>query len=336
MSERLPSPALFFETINAYQRSAALKTGIELKLFTAIGAGCTTAKGIAERCGVAEKGARVLADYLTTAGFLTKRNGEYGLTPDSAMFLDEKSQAYAGAAVEFLASPKLHANFEDLTSRVRRGGAPPEEEKALEEGHDMWVRFARGMGGLMFGPAQIVAKQVLKGSTGAMKVLDIAASHGMYGLAFAMQNPQAEVVGQDFPNVLEVAKQNAQRFGVAARYHGLPGDALKVEFGGDFDVVLLPNILHHFNVGTCEGLLRKVHGTLKPGGRAVLVEFIPNEDRVSPPVSSMFSLVMLANTAAGDAYTYPQFQSMLKNAGFGEMSFSVLGPGMQEMVIATR
>ena len=336
MNERPPSPALFFDTINAYQRSAALKAAIELKIFTAIAEGSTTAKALAERCNVAEKGARVLADYLTSAGFLTKSEQQYALTPDSAMFLNERSPAYAGAAIEFLASPKMHAIFADLTARVRRGGAPPEDEEVISTDHDMWARFARGMAGLMFGPAQMVATQVLNGEKKAMKVLDIAASHGMYGLAFAMQNPQAEVVGLDFPNVLEVAKQNAQRLGVASRFHTLPGDALKVEFGSGFDIVLLPNILHHFDVATCEKLLRKVHASLKAGGRAVLVEFIPNEDRISPPVSAMFSLVMLANTPAGDAYTYAQFKEMLKNAGFGETTFSTIGTGMQELVLANK
>ena len=283
-----------------------------------------------------EKGARVLADYLAASGFLTKRNGEYGLTPDSAAFLNERSPAYAGAAIEFLTSPKMYANFADLTNRVRNGGAPPAEEEVISTDHDMWARFARGMAGLMYGPAQMVATQVLNGEKKPIKVLDIAASHGMYGLAFAMQNPQADVVGLDFPNVLEVAKQNARRLGVASRFHTLAGDALKVEFGGGFDIVLLPNILHHFDVPTCETLLRKVHASLNPRGRAVIVEFIPDEDRISPPVSAMFSLVMLTNTPAGDAYTYAQFQQMLRNAGFSETSFSLIGPGMQQLVIAAK
>ena len=49
----------------------------------------------------------------------------------------------------------------------------------------------------------------------------------------------------------------------------------------------------------CETLLRRVHAALKPGGKAITLEFVPNEDRVSPPVAAAFSLVMLANTDAG-------------------------------------
>ncbi len=91
-----PTPALLFDTFNAYQRTQAVKAGIDLEVFTAIGEGKTTAKQIAERCGASERGTRILCDYLVIIGFLTKHDSSYGLTPDSAMFLDQRSPAYIG------------------------------------------------------------------------------------------------------------------------------------------------------------------------------------------------------------------------------------------------
>ena len=67
-----PSPILFFETVSAYQRSEAIKAAIELNLFTTIAAGHETAPAIAQNCAVAERGARILCDYLTVLGFLTQ------------------------------------------------------------------------------------------------------------------------------------------------------------------------------------------------------------------------------------------------------------------------
>src|SRR5437660_5233419 len=91
-----PSPELIFDTLNAYQRTAALTAAIELKLFTAIGEGAATAAELAEKLDVAERGARILADYLVIIGMLTKQGGRYGLTPDTATFLDQRSPAYMG------------------------------------------------------------------------------------------------------------------------------------------------------------------------------------------------------------------------------------------------
>jgi hypothetical protein len=66
-------------------------------------------------------------------------------------------------------------------------------------------------------------------------------------------------------------------------------------------------------------LLKKVRAALKSGGRAAILEFIPNDDRVTPPTAAAFSMVMLVNTQSGDAYTYAEIESMAKNAGFARV-----------------
>src|ERR1700733_4373901 len=97
-----PSPGIVFDTLQAYQRSVALKAGIDLNLFTAIAEGSHSLSAIAARIGASEKGTRVLADYLTMIGFLVKLDREYTLTPDSAAFLDRRSPAYLGTMANFL------------------------------------------------------------------------------------------------------------------------------------------------------------------------------------------------------------------------------------------
>ncbi len=110
-------------------------------------------------------------------------------------------------------------------------------------------------------------------------------------------------LGLDWAPVLRVALENAKKAGVQDRYDMLPGSAFDVDFGGPYDAVLLTNFLHHFDVPTCVGLLKKVRASLKPGGIAATLEFVPNPDRVSPPMPAAFAMTMLASTAAGDAYT---------------------------------
>ncbi len=108
-----PDPAQIFDTINAHQRSAALRGAIELELFTAIAAGANTSKAIASRCHASERGVRILSDYLTVIGLLTKEDGHYGLTTNSAVFLDKNSPAYMGSAVGFMNSPGSAQCFRD-------------------------------------------------------------------------------------------------------------------------------------------------------------------------------------------------------------------------------
>jgi ubiquinone/menaquinone biosynthesis C-methylase UbiE len=161
---------------------------------------------------------------------------------------------------------------------------------------------------------------VLNGHNGPMKVLDIAAGHGLFGIEIARQNPQAHVTGLDWAPVLRVALENARKAGVNDRYDMLPGSAFEVNFGGPYDTVLLTNFLHHFDVPTNVGLLKKVRSVLKPDGRAATLEFVPNADRVSPPMPAAFALTMLISTESGDAYTFDELSSMYRDAGFGDIS----------------
>ena len=331
-----PSPQLFFQTINSHHQTEALRTAIELEVFTAIGEGNATAAAIAKRCEGSEKGIRVLCDYLTIMGFLTKENNAYGLTLDSSVFLDKRSPAYLGGATEFLCSPLLTAGAKDLTGAVRNGGTTMENDGTIGHDNQVWVTFARAMAPMMAMPAQLMANLVDPQADRKLKILDIAAGHGLYGLAFATKNPQAEVVAVDWPNVLEVAKENAAKAGVSERYSTIPGSAFDVEFGSGYDLVLLTNILHHFDAPTNEKLLRKVHAALADGGRAVTLEFVPNDDRVTPPDAARFAMIMLTSTPSGDAYTGKELEQMCANAGFSKTTVQDLPPSIQTVVISEK
>ena len=102
--EVAPTPVLFFDTVNAFVRTEAIKAAIELDLFTAIAQAAQTPADLALRCKAAERGVRILCDYLTVVGMLTKSGGRYALTPESATFLDRRTErtrttaAYAAMA----------------------------------------------------------------------------------------------------------------------------------------------------------------------------------------------------------------------------------------------
>jgi ubiquinone/menaquinone biosynthesis C-methylase UbiE len=330
-----PSPQLFFETVTAFHKTEALKAAIQLEIFTAIGEGNQTAAAIARRCQTAERGTRILCDALVIMGFLKKDASSYSLTQDSAVFLDRKSPAYLGSAIQFLVAPQALEGFQKLAAAVRKGGTVVDHDSTEPE-HPMWVDFARGMAPMMKMPADLIAKLLRAEEGQKWKVLGLAVGHGLFEITLARHNPNAEVWGVDWPNVLEVARENATAAGVSARYHTIPGSAFDVEYGTDYDLVMITNFLHHFDVPTCEKLLAKVRAALKTGGRAVILEFVPNADRVSPPVPAQFSLTMLAGTPGGDAYTFAELQRMLRSTGYSSVENHPLPPTFFNVVIGTK
>jgi len=146
----------------------------------------------------------------------------------------------------------------------------------------------------------------------------------------------AQIYALDWPKVLEVARETAVAHGVSSRYHLLPGSAFDVDWGTGYEAVLLPNFLHHFDEQTCTTLLRKANAALNPGGQVVILEFVPNEDRVSPPIPAMFSMTMFSTTPTGDAYTFPQFKEMCGKAGFGEPKLMQMEESPESLLLAKK
>jgi 16S rRNA G1207 methylase RsmC len=190
------------------------------------------------------------------------------------------------------------------------------------------------MSSFMAHVAHLVVQHV--GGASPHRVLDIAASHGQYGIAFGRHFPDCHVTGLDWEAVVAVARQNAATAGLAARYATICGSAFEVDWGSGYDLVLLPNFLHHFDTAGCTAILRRAHAALAPGGRVAIVEWVLNDDRVSPPVPALYTMTMLFTTPAGNTYTAVELAAMLADAGFASPVVVPLEPTPLTLLVSDR
>lgn len=240
------------------------------------------------------------------------------------------------AAADFVYAPEIREAFADVAAAVRRGGTVMSASGTVAPEHPVWVRFARAMAPLMGVAARAVVDLVDVDAARPLRVLDVAAGPGMFGIAFAARHPRAVITALDWPAVLEVARENARAAGLDGRYRTIAGSAFEADLGGPYDLVLIANFLHHFDAPTCERFIGRVREALAPDGRAVTVEFVPDDGRVSPPHAAMFSLVMLCSTPAGDAYTFAELDTMFRRAGLPRSELRVPGPGGPQVIISQR
>jgi O-methyltransferase domain/Dimerisation domain len=323
METASPNPLRIFEMLGAFRRTAAIKTAIELDLFTAIGEGAATASKLARSRSVSERGVRKLCDYLTVLGFLRKNGDAYSLSSDAAAFLDRRSPTYLGApASEALAGQAVVAAYSTLTEAVRRGETNLTGGGTLAPEHPMWVAFAQAMAvpGMLL--AGLLADCLAEPVDRPIRVLDIAGGHGLYGIEFAKRNPRVEVFAVDWPQVLAVAGRNAANAGVLHRFHPIPGDALSVDFGAEYCLALITNFLP--DLGATEGLLKRIRSSLVQGGRVALFELMLNDDGISPPAAVDLNLALLATTQSGETRTAAQLTEALTRAGFDRVEIREL------------
>ena len=321
-----------YEAALAYQKTAALVAAIKLDIVSIVGEGCATSDALASETAASSRGIRILCDFLTVMGVLAKEEGAYSVTEAGKRYLDPSSPGWMGSSIDFYAAPEiLRLVLDDPVSYVRNGGSPGLAN--LSPDHPVWLKFAKAMSSAARLAAKRAAVHLARHDGRAAKVLDVAAGHGFYGIELAKAFPEAVVTAVDWPSVLELACANAKDAGVAERYRVVPGNAFEVNWGGEFDLVILANFLHHFSQEECATVLRKVRSSLSPQGRACTVDFVPEDDRARTPTHAMFAFLMLATTPGGDAYTLAELDEIAKKAGFRGATARPLRPTPQSLVM---
>lgn len=298
----------------SYQKTAALNAAIKLDIFTNIGKRCLSAEQIADVTGGSLRGVRILCDFLCVIGLLKKNTNLYNLSVDAKRFLDRSSPHCLADVIDYLAAPEIVSLImNDPTSYVIRGGASGLTN--LSPDNPVWVRFAQAMVPSASVTAKRTVAYIASKSMHPRKVLDIAAGHGLFGIEVANTISDASVMAIDWANVLEVAKKNAALAGLADRYKTTSDNAFEVDWGDNHDLILLPNILHHFDQNGCVRLLCKAKESLSIDGSVFVIDIMPNPDRVSPPEQAAFAYHMLATNSDGDAYTCAEYETMAGAAG---------------------
>ncbi|MFH1529550.1 MAG: methyltransferase [Pseudomonadota bacterium] len=160
--------------------------------------------------------------------------------------------------------------------------------------------------------AEVVARLDL---TGVRRVLDVGGASGAYAMEFVRQGEGLRSTVFDLPDVLPLTQRYLAEAGLADRVDTVPGDYLVDGFGAGWDLVFLSNVVHINAPAQNADLVARAAASLAPGGRIVIQEFVPDDDRMGPRFPVLFALNMLVNTAAGDTYTRTEIRSWTDAAG---------------------
>jgi ubiquinone/menaquinone biosynthesis C-methylase UbiE len=309
------TPERILQMMWGYAPPMILATAAQLGLFDALDQGPQTAAEVARRTRTSERGVRPVLNALVGLQFLGKSGkDQYKLTPEAAAFLVSSKPGYLGAVVQQVGR-ELIPQWLALPDTVQSGR--PVRGVNQEEGAKFFESLVVGLFPLNLPAAQALGK-ALNVATAArpLKILDIAAGSGVWGIGIAQNAPGSSVTAVDWPNVLEVTKRFAAEQGLAERFSYIAGDMNTVDFGTGYDVAVLGHILHSDGEKNSRALLKKVAKALAPGGTIAIAEYLVNEDRTGPPMGLFFAINMLVNTDAGDTYSFEEISQWLAEAGF--------------------
>jgi ubiquinone/menaquinone biosynthesis C-methylase UbiE len=327
-TEKELSPEKIFETCFAFAPSRILLAGVELEVFTIIANGYNSSKEIAKVANADPRGMEILLNSLTALNFLTKSNNVYNLAPISEKFLVKGISTYYG---DFVPNVDLQwDSWRELTNVVKTGKPFTPLEK--EEGAEFFKKLVSQIFPMSYPAAKAAAQKLgMKNSN----ILDIAAGSGVWGIAFAENDANTKITAQDWSGVLEITKKFVNKFGLDDRFNYIPGDLRQVDFGNDYDLIILGHICHSEGANNTIKLLSRCYNSLKDGGKLLIADMIPDDDRCSTVFPLIFAVNMLVSTTEGDTFTMKEYDAWLKNAGFRDRQ-TLNVPAPSPLIIATK
>lgn len=315
--------------IRGFQDSRVVLSALELDVFNAIGEGAT-AVDVAKKIGGDARATETLLNALVALNLLVKKGGSFSNTPTAMRYFTAGSKDDARLALMHLVS--LWNRWATLTDAVKQGTAVRYDEH-VDRAEEWTKAFIAAMHRNASERAPIVT--AASGAAAAKRVIDIGGGSGAYSIAFAKANENLTAEVFDLPNVLPLTSEYIRSAGVESRVTTKPGDLRVDSFGSGFDLALISAVCHMLSPDENRDLLKRVHASLESGGRAVIQEFILDDDKTSPKSAAMFSINMLVGTKAGASYSEAEYTQWLNEAGFADVRRLRL-PGPTGLMVGTK
>jgi ubiquinone/menaquinone biosynthesis C-methylase UbiE len=334
-SKKQVTPERLMELSFAYAPPLVISAGVSNKVFDSLEDGAKTTGQVAEETGASARALRILMNALVGLNLLKKdRQGKYSLTPESAAFLlSKKPGTHAGffGAIE----PQLISRWLRLSDIVREG-RPAVAVNQETEGTEFFSQLVENIIPMSYPPAQKLGDHLKLGKAkNEIRVLDLGAGSGIWGIALAQKSPRVRVTAVDWAGMIPTTKRITQKFGVDDRFNYVEGDMLEANFGSGYDIATLGHILHSEGEDRSRQLLTKTFRALKSGGAIAIAEWLVNDDRTKPLPSLMFAVQMLVNTEKGDTFSFNEIENWLEEAGFKKIR-KLEAPGPSPLILATK
>jgi ubiquinone/menaquinone biosynthesis C-methylase UbiE len=290
------------------------------------------------KLGLAERPAIVLVTALRACGLLVMDGqGRLDLSPLAREHLTPGGKFEIGDYVGLAAqSPAVLEMVERLRTN-RPAGASADQAGAafiFREGLESAMEqeaSARHLTLALAGRAKNVAPVLAEKYPlhGAKRLLDIGGGTGIYSIAWLQRHPELRAIVFDRPEVLKVASEMAQAYGVGDRLECQPGDMFSDPLPRDVDVVLLSNVLHDWDVSECQTLINRAAGVLSSGGRLLIHDVFLN-DALDGPLPIAYYSAALFRLTEGRAYSAGEYRNWLTSAGLlpGEVVSTLIHCGV--------
>jgi SAM-dependent methyltransferase len=329
--EATPDPDDVLELFLGFWISRTVMAAVELGVFEVLDSEAgesLTLEQAQAALGLARRPARALLDTCVAAGLLLKEDGRYRNSLLAARYLSRRStHSLRNYVLDERWCWPAWGRLEDAL-RADHQVLPEDQEGYHAFPEDFFLDFLHGHSRVM--GDRLAAVVDLSRAT---RIMDVGGGSGAVSIALCRAFPDLEAVVVDQPPVTAKAAEHIAEAGLGERITTWPANIFEDALPPGCDVAVLANVLHDFSPDRAREILGRVVAALPPGGRVLILEIVPDDERRSPPLAVAFSVAMIVNTAGGDAHTVPEYRSWLDDAGLGDVVVTPIEGRMVTTVI---
>jgi len=336
---RPPEPALILDYIEAFRRSKAMFTAVRLGVFDELEQQPRTAEHLADRLHLNASALPRLLDACVALGLLEREGNGYRNAPIAARYLVSTSPDTLSGYIVY-----SDQSLYELWSRLG---------DAVREGTNRWVQVFGGRNALfdfyfrdevatasflggMHGLGQISSSKVIRAFdlTNFHHLADLGGATGHLAIAACEAYPNLRASVVDLAPVIPFAQKHVAQSSAADRLETIVGDFFADPLPAA-DLYSLGRILHDWSEDRITLLLAKIFAALPAGGALLVVEKLLEEDRSGPLAALMQDLNMLVCTD-GKERTLSEYEALLRNAGFHQISAKRTGAPLDAILAIKR
>jgi SAM-dependent methyltransferase len=288
-------PVPLMETHISVLRARAIMVAVKLGILEALVDRASTADAIAAQCGLSPSAAAKLLNALVGCGYLRYREGRYALAGRARKWLTRGSPHSVRDKILFeFVEWMLVERLEDYV----RSGKPLDMHATHSD--EQWGLYQRAMRALAsFAVPEIVRRTPMPPRASTM--LDIGGSHGYVSVAMCRRHPNLRAVVLDLPAAVTHAAPILAEERMGDRVTHRPGNALTDDLGTSAcDVILISQLVHHFDESTNRALMRRIATALKPGGICVVLEEVrPRSPNNAGQLGTLLDLYFALTSESG-------------------------------------
>jgi len=219
---------------------------------------------------------------------------------------------------------------------VVRTGKPNAPVNLEQHGGEYFKGFVETLFATNYRAAKTLAEAIsIARKEQPVRVLDLAAGSGVWGIVLARESSHVTVTAVDWPTVLDMTMAVARRWGLLHRFQFVGEDLLSAEFSEGHHIAILGHIVHTEGAIRTQALLKRTFEALAPGGIIAIADFLVNEDRTGPPMALIWAVNMLVQTEEGDTFSFGEISGWLRDAGF-ENPRLLENPGPSPVILANK